>query len=149
MAELLGQLFAYTDVFDMQTRPELILLQKSMVIVEGVARDLDPYINMWTAAEPVAREWVDSNLSLIGRLREAGRGAETIGDVLLRTPGLLQKAEQAIRGLADMASAGVRLNDETQDKLLSRPGQSRGASIALWIAAVSLVAIALKVYGVL
>ena len=42
MADLLGQLFAYTEVFDMQTRPELILLQKSMVIVEGVARDLDP-----------------------------------------------------------------------------------------------------------
>jgi ubiquinone biosynthesis protein len=149
MAELLGQLFAYTDVFDMQTRPELILLQKSMVIVEGVARDLDPYINMWTAAEPVAREWVDSNLSLIGRLREASRGAETIGEVLLRTPGLLQKAEQAIRGLAEMASGGVRLDDETSDKLLSRPGSSRGASVALWIAAVSLVAIALKVYGVL
>ena len=57
MADLLGQLFAYTDVFDMQTRPELILLQKSMVIVEGVARSLDPALNIWTAAEPIAREW--------------------------------------------------------------------------------------------
>ena len=42
MADLLGQLFAYTEVFDMQTRPELILLQKTMVVVEGVARSLDP-----------------------------------------------------------------------------------------------------------
>ena len=47
MADLLGQLFAYTDVFDMQTRPELILLQKTMVVVEGVARGLDPSLNMW------------------------------------------------------------------------------------------------------
>ena len=45
MADLLGQLFAYTEVFDMQTRPELILLQKSMVIVEGVARSLDPLVD--------------------------------------------------------------------------------------------------------
>ena len=46
MADLLGQLFAYTELFDMQTRPELILLQKSMVIVEGVARGLDPSLNL-------------------------------------------------------------------------------------------------------
>ncbi len=98
MADLLGQLFAYTDVFDMQTRPELILLQKSMVIVEGVARDLDPSLNVWVAAEPVAKEWMEANLSLLGRLKGAGRGAETIGDVLMRTPGLLQRAEQAIVG---------------------------------------------------
>ena len=101
----------------MQTRPELILLQKSMVIVEGVARDLDPGINVWTAAEPVAREWVDSNLSLLGRLQETGRGAATIGELLLRTPGLLQKAEQAILGLAETARSGVRLDDETQEKI--------------------------------
>src|SRR5690606_26216687 len=49
MGDLLGQLFAYTEVFDMETRPELIMLQKSMVIVEGVARSLDPELNMWTA----------------------------------------------------------------------------------------------------
>ena len=96
MADLLGQLFAYTEVFDMQTRPELILLQKSMVIVEGVARDLDPTLNVWIAAEPVAKEWMESNLSPLGRLREAGRGAETIGDVLMKTPGLLQNIAQAI-----------------------------------------------------
>ncbi len=63
MADLLGQLFAYTEVFDMETRPELILLQKSMVIVEGVARGLDPHLNVWNAAEPVAREWMEANSS--------------------------------------------------------------------------------------
>ena len=77
MADLLGQLFAYTDVFDMETRPELILLQKSMVIVEGVARGLDPNLNVWTASEPIAREWVENNLGPLGRLKEAGTGAQT------------------------------------------------------------------------
>ena len=149
MADLLGQLFAYTDVFDMQTRPELILLQKSMVIVEGVARDLDPGINVWTAAEPVAREWVDSNLSLLGRLQETGRGAATLGELLMRTPGLLQKAEQAILGLAETARSGVRLDDETQEKLRARSRRSRASDVALWIAALGILAIALKLYGAL
>ena len=72
MADLLGQLFAYTEVFDMQTRPELLMLQKTMVVVEGVARALDPHLNMWVAAEPIARAWVEENLGVAGRLRDAG-----------------------------------------------------------------------------
>jgi ubiquinone biosynthesis protein len=149
MADLLGQLFAYTDVFDMQTRPELILLQKSMVIVEGVARDLDPNINVWTAAEPVAKEWVDTNLSLIGHLRKAGRDAETIGGVLLKMPGLLQKAEQALSGLAEFSRSGVRLDEGTENKLSPGSKRSRSTDAALWIAALGIVAIALKIYGAL
>ena len=66
MADLLGQLFAYTEVFDMQTRPELLLLQKTMVVVEGVARSLDPELNIWTAAEPIAKEWVETNYGVAG-----------------------------------------------------------------------------------
>jgi ubiquinone biosynthesis protein len=53
MAKVFGQLFTTTELFDMQTRPELVLLQKSMVIVEGVARALDPNLDVWTIAEPV------------------------------------------------------------------------------------------------
>jgi ubiquinone biosynthesis protein len=144
MADLLGQLFAYTEVFDMQTRPELILLQKSMVIVEGVARDLDPLLNVWVAAEPVAKEWVDTNLSPLGRLKEAGRGAETIGEVLMKTPGLLQNIAQAISGFSEMSRSGVRLDDETVEKIASQSKRSRIADIALLIGALSLAAIALK-----
>jgi ubiquinone biosynthesis protein len=148
MADLLGQLFAYTEVFDMQTRPELILLQKSMVIVEGVARDLDPLLNMWVAAEPVAKEWVESNMSLLGRLKGAGRGAETIGDVLMRTPDLLQKAEQAIVGFSEMAKSGLKLDEATLENLASRSRRNRVTDAALWVAALALVAIGLKIYGV-
>ena len=53
MARLLTQLFEVTELFQMRMRPELLLLQKTMVVVEGVARYLDPNINMWMAAEPV------------------------------------------------------------------------------------------------
>ena len=58
MAKVLGQLFAITDLFSMQTRPELVLLQKSMVLVEGVARALDPDLDIWTVAEPVVGDWL-------------------------------------------------------------------------------------------
>jgi ubiquinone biosynthesis protein len=147
MADLLGQLFAYTEVFDMETRPELILLQKSMVIVEGVARDLDPSLNVWVAAEPVAKEWMDANLSPLGRLREAGRGAETIGEVLLKTPALLQNLAQAITGFSEMARSGVRLDDQTTENIASRSKRSRAADVALWIGALSLAGIAIKLLG--
>ena len=56
MAKLLTLLFEVTGLFDMRTRPELLLLQKTMVVVEGVARSLDPKLDMWTVAEPVVRE---------------------------------------------------------------------------------------------
>src|SRR5690606_30146983 len=58
MAKVLGQLFAITDLFEMRTRPELVLLQKSMVLVEGVARNLDPELDIWTIAEPVVGDWL-------------------------------------------------------------------------------------------
>ena len=147
MADLLGQLFAYTDVFDMQTRPELILLQKSMVIIEGVARSLDPALNVWTASEPVAREWVEANLSPLAKLREAGGSAAAVGEILLRSPGLLTQAEATLRGLSDMARSGFRLDDETIAKIAERQATERrrggfwrgAASFALFIVVWALV----------
>ena len=113
MADLLGQLFDYTEVFDMETRPELILLQKSMVIVEGVARSLDPDLNMWVAAEPIAREWVEANLGLAGRLKEAGEGANMMGRLLGEAPRLIEQAESTAMALSTMARVGVRLDPAT------------------------------------
>ncbi|MCH9764714.1 MAG: 2-polyprenylphenol 6-hydroxylase [Alphaproteobacteria bacterium] len=113
MADLLGQLFAYTEVFDMETRPELILLQKSLVIVEGVARELDPKLNLWNTAEPVAKAWMEQNLGVVGRVREAGEGATSIARVLAEVPALLSEAQHAATGLSRMARDGVRLDAGT------------------------------------
>jgi ubiquinone biosynthesis protein len=147
MADLLGQLFAYTELFDMQTRPELILLQKSMVIVEGVARDLDPTLNVWIAAEPVAREWIENNLSPLGRLREAGRGAGEIGDIVMRAPALFRRAEEALHGLAEYTKTGVRLDDQSLERIAEeRRRTQRPMLVALWITAISLAVIAYKYY---
>ena len=117
MASLLGQLFQYTEVFDMQTRPELIMLQKTMVAVEGVARGLDPSLNMWTVAEPVVKEWMERELGATGRLREAGEGMGQTARFLSGMPELLQTAEGAFRSLATMAARGVRLDEDTVHRL--------------------------------
>ncbi|RWG26832.1 MAG: 2-polyprenylphenol 6-hydroxylase, partial [Mesorhizobium sp.] len=68
MAKLLTLLFEVTDLFDMATRTELVLLQKTMVVVEGVARTLDPAFNMWKTSEPVVSDWIAGNLGPRGVL---------------------------------------------------------------------------------
>jgi ubiquinone biosynthesis protein len=144
MADLLGQLFAYTEVFDMQTRPELIMLQKSMVIVEGVARGLDPRLNLWTAAEPIARTWIEDNYGLPGRLRDAGENAELIGKVLAHLPRVLEQAENAAHAFAGMAQNGLRLDDDTIEKLAAaEAGHSRSGRWALWLVAAAVAVMAL------
>ena len=144
MADLLGQLFAYTEVFDMQTRPELVLLQKTMVVVEGVARGLDPGLNMWNAAEPVAREWIEGNLGALARLREAGEGASAIAKLVADLPDLLQQGREAALALAQMTERGVRLDEDTIRQIAKEEAErTRWGRIALWIAALSLLALTL------
>jgi ubiquinone biosynthesis protein len=143
IADLLGQLFAYTEVFDMQTRPELLLLQKTMVVVEGVARTLDPQLNIWSAAEPIAKEWVESNYGVGGRLRGAGEGAEALGRVIGDIPNLLTQAERTALALAGMARDGFKLDDDTVERFATAQAyHTRWTRWALWFAAAALAVIA-------
>jgi ubiquinone biosynthesis protein len=93
MARVLGQLFATTELFDMQTRPELILLQKNMVLVEGVARALDPALDIWTIAEPVVGDWVRREAGPLGRLEDFRDSFATIGEMLGRLPAIAERLE--------------------------------------------------------
>ncbi|RZJ40511.1 MAG: ubiquinone biosynthesis protein UbiB, partial [Brevundimonas sp.] len=70
MGRLLGQLFEITDLFDMHLRPELILLQKTMVSVEGVARRLNPDHDLWSAAQPVVERWIRRELGPQAQIRD-------------------------------------------------------------------------------
>ena len=147
MADLLGQLFAYTEVFDMETRPELINLQKTMVVVEGVARGLDPALDIWTAAEPIAREWVERNLGAAGALKDAREGASEIGRILGDVPALLGQAERTFAALAETARTGVRLDDGTVERMAAADARHRRSSrLALWVGALALAAIALGIW---
>ncbi len=96
MAKVLGQLFATTELFEMQTRPELVLLQKSMVLAEGVSRSLDPNLNIWTTAEPVVGDFVRREAGPLGRLEDLKDHAEIALNTLGRLPGLMSRAEAAL-----------------------------------------------------
>ncbi len=84
MGRLLGQLFEVTGRFDMHLRPELVLLQKTMVTVEGVARRIDPQHDLWAAARPVVERWIRRELSPVARLHRLAEHAGRIGDALAR-----------------------------------------------------------------
>ena len=143
MGHLLGQLFAYTEVFDMETRPELILLQKTMVVVEGVARTLDARLNIWTAAEPIVRDWLERELGLEGRLREAGAGAQTLGSFMGDLPMVLLNAGRAADAFAGMVREGLRLDEEAVARVATAGHRARRSErIALWIGALALAALA-------
>ena len=73
MGRLLGQLFEITALFDMHLRPELILLQKTMVSVEGVARRLNPDHDLWAAARPVVERWIMRELGPRAQIRDGVR----------------------------------------------------------------------------
>jgi len=96
MAKVLGQLFAITDLFDMQTRPELVLLQKSMVLVEGVARALDPDLDIWTVAEPVVGDWLRREAGPMGQIETLGVHLKVMAEAAGRVPVILAQAELAL-----------------------------------------------------
>ncbi len=143
MAGLLGQLFEYTDVFDMRTQPRLILLQKTMVVVEGVARSLDSDLDIWTVSEPVVREWVEANLGPGARLADVGESAGALGRLALAVPRLVERLDLASAGLAKWAEAGVRLDAETVEAIAAAEvRRTRPQRLAVWIGAASLAVIA-------
>jgi len=140
MARLLTLLFEVTGIFDMRTRPELLLLQKTMVVVEGVARSLDPKLDIWSTAEPVVREWMARHLGPAGKLEGAAEGATELGRLLAQTPGLLMRGARLIDQLDAITRDGLTLSPETiaeLDKAEARRG--RWTAIALWLIAALLL----------
>ena len=90
MAKLLSYLFDVTERFGMETRTELILLQRTMVVVEGVARSLDPNINIWQVAGPVVESYIKRNLGPLALLRDLGRTARVLARFGPKLPRLME-----------------------------------------------------------
>jgi len=133
MAKLLMLLFEVTGLFDMRTRPELLLLQKTMVVVEGVARSLDPKLDMWKTAEPVVREWIERHLGPVGRVEGAAEGAMEIGRFMGAVPGLLSRGAVLIEQLDAATRNGIVLAPETvADIGRAEARRSRWTAAALW-----------------
>jgi ubiquinone biosynthesis protein len=148
MAQLLAQLFDITDLFDMETRPELLLLQKTMVVVEGVARSLDPKLNIWAASGPVVREWMEGQIGPRARFGEMLEGIGAIAGLVAAAPKLADQMRAASAALAEAAAeGGLRLDQMTVDRWAdAKARRARPIRMALWVGAVALAAIALKMW---
>ncbi|MGA0540762.1 2-polyprenylphenol 6-hydroxylase [Neotabrizicola sp. VNH66] len=92
MARLLAYLFEVTEKFGMETRTELILLQRTMVVVEGVARSLDPHLNMWEVARPVVEDYIRHNVGPQAVLRDLARTVRVLARFGPKLPALAEAA---------------------------------------------------------
>ncbi|MEM7240725.1 MAG: 2-polyprenylphenol 6-hydroxylase [Pseudomonadota bacterium] len=91
MARLLSHLFEVTERFGMQTRTELILLQRTMVVVEGVGRSLDPTLNIWSTARPVVEQYITENLGPKAILADLGKAAQSLARFGPRLPEIIDR----------------------------------------------------------
>ncbi len=97
MARLLNYLFEVTERFGMETRTELILLQRTMVVVEGVARSLNPSINIWRVAQPVVEDYIRKSLGPAALMRDLGRAAMVLSRFGPHLPGAVEAALIRVR----------------------------------------------------
>jgi ubiquinone biosynthesis protein len=146
MAKLLSLLLEVTALFDMRTRPELILLQKTMVVVEGVARSFDPKLDIWKIADPVVREWIELNLGPVGRIQGVMSGTSDLARVLMGVPVIAARAVTVLEQLETMTREGLHLSPETIAAMGRTEGRkSRWRAIALWIIAATFIGILIAV----
>jgi ubiquinone biosynthesis protein len=142
MARMLEQLFETTRRFDMQLQPQLVLMQKTMWVVEGVARTLEPDFDIMEAARPVVETWMVGHHGPEARLRDAAEGVSSIGKLAQHLPQLLRNAD-AIAAM--LAEGGLRLHPDTARAIAEAQAQrTRQDYAALWIAvgAIGLIAAA-------
>ena len=110
-----------------------------MVVVEGVARSLDPKLDMWATAEPVVREWIARNLGPVGRLEDAVEGAGEIGRFFGEVPGLLTRAGTLVDQFDDITRDGLVLSPETVSAIgAAEARRNRWTALALWVIAILL-----------
>ena len=96
------QLFEITKQFNMSLQPQLLLLQKTMIIVEGVARNLDPNINFWEVSKPEIEEWLKDELGIKNRLKETQETLKVLARKVPDLPNFLSRAENAIDTISEM-----------------------------------------------
>jgi len=108
-----------------------------------VGRSLDPELNIWVVAEPVVRQWMQSQLGAEARFEAAAENAASLGRFVGDIPKLLGQAERTAEALSAMAEEGLRLDDHTVERLAeAQSRQNRMSRIGIWVGALALAAIA-------
>jgi len=123
--KLLKQLFEITEKFNMQTQPQLLLLQKTMVVVEGVARKLNPETNIWKTSKPVLENWLKETKDPINSISETLKSTTEAIKRLPEFPEIMDKANQALTFLASgqipqSSSSYLALNEKKSEMISFR-----------------------------
>jgi ubiquinone biosynthesis protein len=108
----------------METQPQLLLLQKTMVVAEGVGRALNPSINMWQLAQPLIEAWIAENLGPQAQLKTA---LEDGLEAARRLPHLVDRVEQTLEAAAD---GGIKLHPTSLAALHRQRG---GSQLLPWL----------------
>jgi ubiquinone biosynthesis protein len=119
IARLLAQLLRVTEQFQMETQTQLLLLQKTMVVAEGVARSLDPEIVFWEKAQPVIEEWMESHMGPAARVRD---NINSTLRVLRQLPSVLESAQALVR---QIDADGLRLHPDTVREIAREQARQR------------------------
>ena len=112
--KLLKQLFNITDKFNMQTQPQLLMLQKTMVVVEGVARKLNPDTNIWETSRPVLEKWLKETKDPLSNITET---LKETAETLKRLPNLPEVMDKANQALSFLASGQIPQNSNSYSAL--------------------------------
>ena len=118
--KLLKQLFDVTEKFNMQTQPQLLMLQKTMVVVEGVARKLNPNTNIWTTSKPVLENWLKETKDPMTTINETIQNTSEVIKRLPEFPEIMDKANQA---LTYLASGQIPQNSNSYNALSTKKSE--------------------------
>ncbi|MEI6985469.1 MAG: 2-polyprenylphenol 6-hydroxylase [Rhodospirillaceae bacterium] len=128
VGRLLAQLFAVTEQFEMETQPQLLLLQKSMLTAEGVGRTLNPEINMWELARPLIEDWMREHRGPEAQVLDEVEGAIK---ALRQLPEALRSAQRTV----DLLEKGLRIHPDSMATLARHQDHRRRTELwPLWAA---------------
>ena len=133
IARLLAQLFQITETFRMETQPQLLLLQKTMLVAEGTSRRLAPDANMWILIQPLIEEWMRENLGPEAKVRDV---IQNLTDAINRLPDMIGDVEKTSRMISD---GKVQLHPDTIRALRGEDQPGRSQPQILWFGAFALL----------
>lgn len=113
IATLLGQMFKIAAEFEMEVQPQLLLLQKTMMVTEGVGRMLNPNLNMWHLSKPLIEEWAHSHFGITGKMKDSARQGY---DIIRKFPMMLNQIEHMVKHFGD--EGGIKLHPASIDAMV-------------------------------
>jgi len=133
IARLLAQLFEVTETFEMETQPQLLLLQKTMLVAEGVGRTISPEANIWFLAQPLIEAWVEENMGPETAIQET---VEEVADSLRRLPRMVAAIE---RNAAALRQGGLKLHPDTVRGMTRADSHNKSLSPRIYLAIIAIL----------